>query len=85
MIFPSVDVPDFSQNIKEDLNANPEDNPSHFIAVLVESLFVLKKVPEAAEVNYKITHHLNQIYTIVMILNTPTTTITFLKFIMQYS
>jgi hypothetical protein len=35
---------DFGKEIKEDLNANPEENSSHFIAVLVEALFVLRKI-----------------------------------------
>jgi len=43
---------DFYKEIKEDLNANPEENSSHFIAVLVEALFVLRKIPESAEVTY---------------------------------
>lgn len=40
---------DFDKEIKEDLNSNPEENSSHFIAVLVEALFVLRKIPESAE------------------------------------
>lgn len=36
--------------IAEDLNCDPEENLSHFIAILVESLFLLKKLPEAVEV-----------------------------------
>ncbi|CAI9732804.1 exocyst complex component 4 isoform X2 [Octopus vulgaris] len=35
--------------IAEDLNSDPEENLSHFIAILVESLFLLKKLPEAVE------------------------------------
>ncbi|GAB1604300.1 exocyst complex component 4-like [Argonauta hians] len=35
--------------ITEDLNCDPEENLSHFIAILVESLFLLKKLPEAVE------------------------------------
>lgn len=47
-VLPPSDV--FALNeVKEDLNANPQDDPSHFIAVLVESLFILKKVPDGAE------------------------------------
>ncbi|XP_021371891.1 exocyst complex component 4-like isoform X1 [Mizuhopecten yessoensis] len=47
-MFPTVE-PFTHEEIKEDLNSNPEENPSHFIALLVESLFVLKKVPDGAE------------------------------------
>jgi hypothetical protein len=46
------EIMDFGKEIKEDLNANPEENSSHFIAVLVEALFVLRKIPESAEVTY---------------------------------
>lgn len=41
---------DFDAEVKEDLNVNPEENSHHFIAVLVEALFVLRKIPESAEV-----------------------------------
>ncbi|XP_071169748.1 exocyst complex component 4-like isoform X13 [Mytilus edulis] len=40
---------DLNKEIKEDLNGNPEENPAHFIAVLVEALFVLRKIPDSAE------------------------------------
>ncbi|GFO03009.1 exocyst complex component 4, partial [Plakobranchus ocellatus] len=35
--------------VKEDLNSNPEENLNNFIAILTESLFVLKKLPDAVE------------------------------------
>lgn len=41
---------EFGKEVKEDLNSNPEDDPTHFIAILVESLYMLRKIPEAAEV-----------------------------------
>ncbi|XP_063434592.1 exocyst complex component 4-like isoform X4 [Mytilus trossulus] len=44
---------DLNKEIKEDLNGNPEENPAHFIAVLVEALFVLRKIPDSAERNKK--------------------------------
>lgn len=37
--------------VKEDLNSNPEENLNNFIAILTESLFVLRKLPDAVEVN----------------------------------
>lgn len=40
---------DDSQEVKEDLNIDPEENLEHFIAILVESLFLLQKLPEAVE------------------------------------
>lgn len=47
---------EFGKEVKEDLNSDPEDDPTHFIAILVESLYMLRKIPEAAEVGliYKI-------------------------------
>lgn len=42
---------DDSQEVKEDLNIDPEENLEHFIAILVESLFLLQKLPEAVEVS----------------------------------
>lgn len=50
---------DLNKEIKEDLNGNPEENPAHFIAVLVEALFVLRKIPDSAEV-YKLTLRKNR-------------------------
>lgn len=41
---------EFGKEVKEDLNSDPEDDPTHFIAILVESLYMLRKIPEAAEV-----------------------------------
>ncbi|CAH1783447.1 unnamed protein product [Owenia fusiformis] len=38
-----------SEEIVEDLNTNPEDNQDHFIAIMVESLSNLKKLPETIE------------------------------------
>lgn len=43
---------EFGKEVKEDLNSNPEDDPTHFIAILVESLYMLRKIPEAAEVGF---------------------------------
>lgn len=42
-------VHDDSKEVKEDLNVDPEENLDHFIAILVESLFLLQKLPEAVE------------------------------------
>ena len=47
---PPPDKVDFTKDVEEDINTNPEDNPSQFIAVLVKSLHKLRKIPEAAEV-----------------------------------
>ncbi|KAK3603022.1 hypothetical protein CHS0354_037770 [Potamilus streckersoni] len=35
--------------LSEDLTRDPEEDSNKFVAILVESLFILKKVPEAAE------------------------------------
>ncbi|XP_041368480.1 exocyst complex component 4-like isoform X2 [Gigantopelta aegis] len=37
------------KEVSEDLHANPEENQPHFITVLIESLSVLRKLPEAVE------------------------------------
>lgn len=47
---PPPEKMEFGKEVKEDLNSNPEDDPTHFIAILVESLYMLRKIPEAAEV-----------------------------------
>ncbi|CAG5127523.1 unnamed protein product, partial [Candidula unifasciata] len=51
--FPKVEGSETSVNkafeVKEDLNSNPEDNLNNFIAILTESLFVLRKLPDAVE------------------------------------
>ena len=39
--------------LSEDLMTDPEDNPQKFISILLESLFVLRKIPETAEVFYQ--------------------------------
>ncbi|BFZ01691.1 hypothetical protein BsWGS_04729 [Bradybaena similaris] len=50
---PKVEGSEMSVNkafeVKEDLNSNPEDNLNNFIAILTESLFVLRKLPDAVE------------------------------------
>ncbi|XP_062567053.1 exocyst complex component 4-like isoform X3 [Saccostrea cucullata] len=46
---PAPEKLEFGKEVKEDLNSNPEDDPAHFIAILVESLYMLRKIPEAAE------------------------------------
>ena len=38
------------RHITEDLDTDPETDVVHFIAVLIESLAMLKKLPEAIEV-----------------------------------
>jgi hypothetical protein len=47
---PPPEKMEFGKEVKEDLNSNPEDDPTHFMAILVESLYMLRKIPEAAEV-----------------------------------
>jgi len=37
-------------NLSEDLTIDPENDPQRFISILLESLFVLRKIPDAAEV-----------------------------------
>ena len=37
--------------ITEDLNVNPEDDPVYFIAILIECLAMLRKLPEAIDVS----------------------------------
>lgn len=37
-------------NMSEDLYHDPEEDPEKFISILIESLFILRKIPEAAEV-----------------------------------
>ncbi|XP_056004909.1 exocyst complex component 4-like isoform X4 [Ostrea edulis] len=46
---PPPEKMEFGKEVKEDLNSNPEDDPTHFMAILVESLYMLRKIPEAAE------------------------------------
>lgn len=36
--------------VTEDLNRDPTENLAHFLSILTESLFVLRKLPEAVEV-----------------------------------
>ncbi|XP_060578510.1 exocyst complex component 4-like [Ruditapes philippinarum] len=36
-------------NMSENLMSDPEEDPQKFISILIESLFVLRKIPEAAE------------------------------------
>ena len=38
------------QNITEDVNVDPESDPVYFISILVESLAMLKRMPEAIDV-----------------------------------
>lgn len=46
--------------MSEDLTFDPEDDPQKFISILIESLFILRKIPEAAEA-IKIRMHLELI------------------------
>ncbi len=39
------------QQITEDLNVDPERDPVQYIAILVESLAMLRKMPEAIDVS----------------------------------
>ena len=36
--------------ILEDVNVDPEDNPVHFFAILIECLALLRRLPEAIDV-----------------------------------
>ncbi|XP_033633233.1 exocyst complex component 4-like isoform X3 [Asterias rubens] len=49
----SLTVPDGTEEdikpVVESLNDEPEDNPEHYMAILVESLSLLKRIPEAVE------------------------------------
>ena len=51
----SLTVPDGTEEdikpVVESLNDEPEDNPEHYMAILVESLSLLKRIPEAVEVS----------------------------------
>ncbi|KAL5022453.1 hypothetical protein ScPMuIL_001608 [Solemya velum] len=47
--FQNVEEIEIEQDVKEDLNSDPQENPTKFINIIVESLFVLKKIPEAVE------------------------------------
>lgn len=38
------------QEVTEDLNADPEENSSHYMAILIEALSMLGKVQEALDV-----------------------------------
>ena len=42
---------DENRPLVEDLSADPESNVDHYIAVLVESLSLLKRIPEAVDVS----------------------------------
>ena len=48
----NVSLDDISapQNITEDLNVDPESNPVYFLSILIESLAMLKRMPEAVDV-----------------------------------
>ena len=41
---------EINKPITEDLNEDPYENPEHYMAILVESLSLLKRIPEAIEV-----------------------------------
>jgi hypothetical protein len=43
-------------NMSENLMSDPEEDPQKFISILIESLFVLRKIPEAAEVCCLLVH-----------------------------
>lgn len=51
-LYISEEAPGFNVQTKlsEDLNIDPQDDPQKFISILIESLFILRKIPEAAEV-----------------------------------
>ena len=48
----SVDLSEVAKPkpINEDTNINPEDNTVHFIAILLECLALLRRLPEAIDV-----------------------------------
>ncbi|ELT88409.1 hypothetical protein CAPTEDRAFT_172210 [Capitella teleta] len=45
----SLDEISATQNITEDLNVDPESNPVYFLSILIESLAMLKRMPEAVD------------------------------------
>ena len=49
----SVDLEQIAapRQITEDVHADPESDPIHFLAVIIESLAILKKMPEAIDVS----------------------------------
>ena len=50
----SVDLNEIAKPkpINEDININPEDNTVHFIAILLECLALLRRLPEAIDVSF---------------------------------
>ena len=50
----SVDLNEIAKPkpINEDININPEDNTVHFIAILLECLALLRRLPEAIDVRF---------------------------------
>lgn len=52
-----TDMPNVDEfnHITEDLNADPEENIPKYMAILTESLYVLRKLPDAVEVFFRVT------------------------------
>ncbi len=50
----SVDLNEIAKpkEMVEDTNVNPEDNTVHFIAIILECLALLRRLPEAIDVRY---------------------------------
>jgi hypothetical protein len=47
----SLDEISGPQHVTEDLNVDPESDPVYFLCILVESLAMLKRMPEAVDVS----------------------------------
>ncbi|XP_071949291.1 exocyst complex component 4-like [Antedon mediterranea] len=59
---PSTEDDVIDDKITEDLNSKPEDDSEHFMSVLVESLALLKKIPDTVEqIKSRMNHELTKI------------------------
>ena len=65
---------EYVKPIREDLKVDPYENPEHYMAILVESLSLLKRIPEAVEV-YWIGCHLFVCLYICLTLQCPSVSV----------
>ena len=66
----SVDLNEIAKPkpINEDININPEDNTVHFIAILLECLALLRRLPEAIDVRFLFKIH-SRIFPLCLVLS----------------
>lgn len=46
----NINLEDLSNIVEDENSSNPEENSEHFIAIIIECLALLNKIPEAVEV-----------------------------------